>query len=109
VASTLEILINKWYEQLNVTSWQVQKMKTKWGSCNIEGGRILLNLELAKTPILCLEYIIFHELLRFKERQHNDRFKALLDTQMPDWRSRRDLLNRMPLGKENWEQREQIT
>ena len=101
-------LIHKWSEQVDVTtsSWQVQKMKTKWGSCNIEEGRILLNLELAKKPLPCLEYIIVHELLHFKERQHNDRFKALLDTHMPDWRSRRDLLNRMPLGQENWKQRE---
>ncbi|HCH26245.1 MULTISPECIES: M48 family metallopeptidase [Psychrobacter] len=104
-------LITQWSEKFNVTvtSWQVQKMKTKWGSCNIEEGRILLNLELAKKPVPCLEYIIVHELLHFKERQHNDRFKALLDTQMPDWRSRRDLLNRMPLGQENWKQREQLT
>ena len=101
-------LIHKWSEQLDVTTsnWQVQKMKTKWGSCNIEEGRILLNLELAKKPLPCLEYIIVHELLHFKERQHNDRFKALLDTHMPDWRSRRDLLNRMPLGQEDWKQRE---
>ena len=101
-------LIHKWSEQIDVTAsgWQVQKMKTKWGSCNIEEGRILLNLELAKKPLLCLEYIIVHELLHFKERQHNDRFKALLDTHMPDWRSRRDLLNRMPLGQENWKQQE---
>lgn len=101
-------LINKWSEQIDVTAsgWQVQKMKTKWGSCNIEEGRILLNLELAKKPLPCLEYIIVHELLHFRERQHNDRFKALLDTHMPDWRSRRDLLNRMPLGQEDWKQRE---
>lgn len=101
-------LIHKWSEQIDVTAsgWQVQKMKTKWGSCNIEEGRILLNLELAKKPLPCLEYIIVHELLHFKERQHNDRFKALLDTHMPDWRSRLDLLNRMPLGQENWKQRE---
>ena len=101
-------LIHKWSEQIDVTAsgWQVQKMKTKWGSCNIEEGRILLNLELAKKPLPCLEYIIVHELLHFRERQHNDRFKALLDTHMPDWRSRRDLLNRMPLGQEDWKQRE---
>ena len=101
-------LIHKWSEQLDVTTsnWQVQKMKTKWGSCNIEEGRILLNLELAKKPLPCLEYIIVHELLHFKERQHSDRFKALLDTQIPDWRSRRDLLNRMPVGQEDWKQQE---
>jgi hypothetical protein len=77
-------------------------MKTKWGSCNIESGNIRLNLDLAKKPLPCLEYIILHELLHFKERQHNDRFKALLDIYMPDWRSRRDLLNQMPLNQENW-------
>ena len=97
-------LIDKWSKKTGVTisDWQIQKMKTKWGSCNIEEGNIRLNLDLAKKPLLCLEYIILHELLHFKERQHNDRFKALLDKHMPDWRSRRDLLNQMPLNQENW-------
>ena len=97
-------LIDKWSKKTGVTisDWQIQKMKTKWGSCNIEEGNIRLNLDLAKKPLPCLEYIILHELLHFKERQHNDRFKALLDIHMPDWRSRRDLLNQMPLNQENW-------
>lgn len=97
-------LIDKWSKQTGVaiSSWQVQKMKTKWGSCNIEEGNIRLNLDLAKKPLPCLEYIVLHELLHFKERQHNDRFKALLDAYMPDWRSRRNLLNQMPLGQESW-------
>ena len=97
-------LIDKWSKKTGVTisDWQIRKMKTKWGSCNIEEGNIRLNLDLAKKPLPCLEYIILHELLHFKERQHNDRFKALLDIHMPDWRSRRDLLNQMPLNQENW-------
>lgn len=101
-------LIDKWSKKTGVTisDWQIQKMKTKWGSCNIEEGNIRLNLDLAKKPLPCLEYIILHELLHFKERQHNDRFKALLDTYMPDWRSRRDLLNQMPLSQENWKHQE---
>lgn len=101
-------LIDKWSKKTAVTlsDWQIQKMKTKWGSCNIEERNIRLNLDLAKKPLPCLEYIILHELLHFKERQHNDRFKALLDTHMPDWRSRRDLLNQMPLGQENWKHQE---
>lgn len=101
-------LIDKWSKQTGVTicSWQIQKMKTKWGSCNIEEGNIRLNLDLAKKPLPCLEYIILHELLHLKERQHNDRFKALLDIYMPDWRSKRDLLNQMPLSQENWRHQE---
>lgn len=97
-------IVQKWSQVTNIKceSWHIQKMKTKWGSCNVEEKRILLNLELAKKPLPCLEYIILHELLHFKERQHNDRFKALLDKCMPDWRSRRDLLNQMPLKQERW-------
>ena len=76
------------------------------GNCNIEEGRISLNLELAKKYLPCLEYIIVHELLHSKQRQHSDRFKALLGTHIPDWRSRRDLLNRMSIGQEDWKQRE---
>ena len=97
-------IVQKWSQVTNIkcNAWHIQKMKTKWGSCNVEERRILLNLELAKKPLPCLEYIILHELLHFKERQHNDRFKALLDTYMPDWRSRRDLLNQMPLKQERW-------
>lgn len=102
--SKIPDIVQKWSQVTNIgcDSWHIQKMKTKWGSCNIEEKRILLNLELAKKPLPCLEYIILHELLHFKERQHNDRFKALLDTYMPDWRSRRDLLNQMPLKQERW-------
>lgn len=102
--SKIPDIVQKWSQVTNIScdSWHIQKMKTKWGSCNIEEKRILLNLELAKKPLPCLEYIVLHELLHFKERQHNDRFKALLDTYMPDWRSRRDLLNQMPLKQERW-------
>ena len=102
--SKIPDIVQKWSQVTNIgcDSWHIQKMKTKWGSCNIEEKRILLNLELAKKPLPCLEYIILHELLHFKERQHNDRFKALLDKYMPDWRSRRDLLNQMPLKQERW-------
>ncbi|WP_230657526.1 M48 family metallopeptidase [Psychrobacter sp. I-STPA10] len=97
-------ILQKWAQITGTDcgSWHIQKMKTKWGSCNIEEKRILLNLELAKKPLPCLEYIIVHELIHFKERQHNDRFKALLDSYMPDWRARRELLKQMPLKQESW-------
>ena len=77
-------------------------MKTKWGSCNIEAGRIWLNLELAKKPVQCLEYIIVHEMLHLLERHHNDRFIELMDRFMPQWKLYRDELNRSPLCHETW-------
>lgn len=97
-------LIEKWQAVTgeNVQSWGVKKMKTKWGSCNIAAGRIWLNLELAKKPKECLEYIIVHELVHLHERNHNDKFRAHLNRTMPQWKSYRDILNSEPLGYEDW-------
>ncbi|WP_008318198.1 M48 family metallopeptidase [Leptolyngbya sp. PCC 6406] len=86
-----------------VSAWGVKKMKTKWGSCNSQQRRIWLNLELAKKPPECLEYVMVHELVHLLERHHNDRFKALMDEFLPPWRIRRDLLAYAPLGHETWE------
>ncbi len=72
-------------------------MKTRWGSCNIEDRRILLNLQLVKKPIVCLEYVILHELTHLLERNHTNRFKALISKFMPNWIEARQLLNEMPL------------
>jgi len=77
-------------------------MKTKWGACNIEARRIWLNLELAKKPIQCLEYIVVHELAHLIERNHNDRFTAILDRHLPQWRLYRQELNAASLAHERW-------
>jgi predicted metal-dependent hydrolase len=84
------------------SSWGVQRMKTKWGSCHIHKRHILLNLELAKKPIECLEYVLVHELVHFIERHHNDRFKAYMDQFLPQWRLYRDTLQRELLSSERW-------
>lgn len=90
-------LIRHWETRIGVSckGWGIKKMRTKWGSCTIEKRKILLNLELAKKSIPCLEYVIVHELLHFLERNHNDRFKAFLDTFMPNWRSTKRALNNL--------------
>ncbi|WP_305909646.1 SprT family zinc-dependent metalloprotease [Methylomarinum sp. Ch1-1] len=100
----IENLLEYWQEEIGVVAsrWGVKKMKTKWGSCNTEAKRIWLNLELAKKPPECLEYILVHELIHLLERKHNERFKAYMDKFLPDWRERRDLLNSMPLGHNHW-------
>ena len=73
--------------------WRVKNMKTKWGTCNIRARRIWLNLQLAKYPPACLEYIIIHELTHLWERYHNAHFKSLMDEFCPDWRERKKLVN----------------
>jgi predicted metal-dependent hydrolase len=99
------LLITNWEAILGVrvSEWGVKQMKTKWGTCNIEASRIWLNLELAKKPIGCLEYIIVHELVHLIERHHNDRFTALMDKHLPSWRFAREVLNREPLAHETWD------
>ena len=97
-------MIEAWEETLGVTvdDWGVRRMKTRWGSCNVEARRIWLNLELAKKPIRCLEYIVVHEMMHLLERNHTDRFRDLMDRFMPQWRYHRDLLNQAPLSHETW-------
>jgi len=97
-------LLSKWQDTISVEAefWGVKKMKTKWGSCNIGAKRIWLNLELAKKPQECLEYILVHELIHLLERNHNDRFKGHMNQFMPNWRIYRDMLNSSPLGYEAW-------
>ena len=97
-------LLEKWQPVLGVQArhWGVKKMKTKWGSCNTVAKRLWINLELAKKPTMCLEYIVVHELVHLIERSHSDRFTALMDGFLPNWRSCRETLNAGVLGHEVW-------
>jgi predicted metal-dependent hydrolase len=98
-------LIAKWEPIIgvNVADWGIKKMKTRWGTCTIEAMRIWLNLELAKKPTSCLEYILVHEMVHLLERHHNDRFRDYMDSFMPQWCLYRDELNRSMLGHEEWD------
>jgi predicted metal-dependent hydrolase len=97
-------LIEKWQNRIGVKvyDWQVKQMKTKWGTCNIEKRRIWLNLELAKKPMSCLEYIVVHEMIHLLERHHNDRFLALMERFMPQWKFYKEELNRFPVSHGEW-------
>lgn len=96
--------LEKWQTALKVkvSGYQIRKMRTRWGTCNENSGRILLNLELARKPPRCIEYIVAHEVMHLVERNHNDRFRALLDRHFPDWRQIRAELSQMPLSHQAW-------
>ena len=100
----LPALLAKWAPRVGVTvaDVRIRKMKTLWGSCNIEARRIWLNLELVKKPASCLEYVLVHEMVHLIERRHNARFRELMDRFMPQWRMHRDELNRAPLAHADW-------
>jgi hypothetical protein len=97
-------MIAKWEERINVkvSEFGIKKMKTRWGTCNVKAKRIWLNLELAKKPKPCLEYIVVHEMIHLLERHHNERFIAYLDKYMPQWRAYKEELNRFPVSHTNW-------
>jgi len=104
LAALVPPLLDKWQPVLGVqvADWAIKKMKTRWGSCNAAARRIWLNLELAKKPVQCLEYIVVHELVHLLERYHNDKFIAMMNMFLPQWRSRRSELNAAPLGHAKW-------
>jgi predicted metal-dependent hydrolase len=101
---TAPTLVARWASVMGVSvdRFYVQQMKTKWGSCNPRARAIRLNTELAKKPRHCLEYILVHEMAHILVRHHNDRFIALMDKFMPQWRHYREELNRWPLGHKTW-------
>ena len=100
----LPALVAKWEPRVGVTvnDVRIRRMKTRWGSCNADAGRIWLNLELARKAATCLEYILVHEMVHFLERRHGERFRELMDGLMPQWRLHREELNRAPLAHEDW-------
>ncbi len=81
-------------ERIPAATIRIQQLVKRWGSCT-RSGQIILNVELAKAPRDCIDYVILHELCHLKEHHHGPRFWRLMDRLMPDWRERRSLLNRM--------------
>lgn len=92
-------LVRKWELRLgvSVSGYFLQRMKTKWGSCNAAAGNIRLNTELVKKPKDLLEYVVVHEMVHLLEPTHGERFVALLDQHYPTWREARQELNDLPL------------
>ena len=97
-------LIRKWERVMGVSveTFFIQRMKTKWGSCNPAKATIRLNTDLAKKPRECLEYIVVHEMVHLLEPTHNARFVDLMDRLMPQWRFYRQRLNQLPMRHEAW-------
>jgi predicted metal-dependent hydrolase len=97
-------LIKKWESKLrvSVSGYFLQRMKTRWGSCNHKVGHIRLNTELAKKPKDLLEYVIVHEMAHLIEPSHSERFIAILEAHYPTWREARSELNALPLTADVW-------
>jgi predicted metal-dependent hydrolase len=105
IRAALPPLLARWAGIMGVSPPRVfvQRMKTKWGSCNPHAGTIRLNTELARKPPECLEYLVVHEMAHLAERTHSPRFIALMDQLLPAWQSVRQTLNRLPVRHEEWQ------
>jgi predicted metal-dependent hydrolase len=97
-------LITKWQKKMGVEVkfWGIKQMKTRWGTCNHKRARVLINLELAKKPIACVEYVVVHELLHLIEKKHSDKFVALMAKYIPKWKGIKEELNSFILSYEEW-------
>jgi predicted metal-dependent hydrolase len=102
---TVPQMVKNWENILGVevAALGIKRMKTRWGTCNIEARRVWVNLELAKKSERCLEFIVVHEMMHLLERHHNEHFVELMNHFMPAWRQYREELNHAPLAHEEWE------
>lgn len=98
-------LLTKWQPQLGVRAQRifVQRMRTRWGSCNPQARTIRLNTDLAKKPLDCLEYILVHELIHIFVPTHGQGFVDLMNRYLPGWPHHRERLNRLPVRHEDWD------
>jgi len=97
-------LVKKWEQKVGVKVKEVKikKMKTKWGTCNNKDKRIWLNLELAKKPFHCIDYVFVHELIHLIVKKHSEKFLELLQSVYPKWQQRKDELNQGILSYFEW-------
>jgi len=72
---------------------QIRTMKARWGSCATDKQLILLNSELIKAPKMCIDYVVLHELIHFKYRNHDNDFYDFMTSLMPDWKQRKEILD----------------
>lgn len=99
IKRVLKIVSKKCEENtgLKANEYRVKNMKTRWGTCNVDKKRIWINLQLVKKPMECLEYVLTHELVHLVEKNHTNRFHALVAEYYPNWKEARKLLAQMPL------------
>lgn len=95
LSKQIEALLPKWegITGLKAHEWHIKYMKTRWGTCNPSAKRIWLSLQLVQHPVICIEYVILHELTHFKVHNHGKDFKAEMDKFMPGWREVKKELN----------------
>jgi len=72
----------------------IRKMKTLWGSCTKAKNKITFNEYLLKADLRCIQYVVLHEMTHLLYPYHNNDFYNFLTVQMPDWKERKECLDK---------------
>lgn len=83
---------------IKIPQIEIRQMKTSWGSCIPSKNKLTFNLKLIKTPICCIEYVVLHELIHFRHKNHSTNFCKFITIFMPDWKKRKKLLDEEFIG-----------
>ena len=78
---------------IKVPKIEIRQMKTRWGSCIPACNKVIFNLNLIKTPMCCIEYVVLHELSHFKHMDHSRLFWAEVGKHYPYYKQARKELN----------------
>lgn len=92
VAKSVYSLFRKY--NVEMPQIRIREMKTRWGSCLPKKGIITLNARLLEAPLNCIEYVVLHEFCHFIQPNHSKRFYDLVAMFMPDWRERKQALEK---------------
>jgi len=79
---------------IKIPKMEIRQMKSRWGSCIPLKNKVIFNLNLIKTPMCCIEYVVLHELSHFKYQNHSKNFYNFISISMPDWKERKKILNK---------------
>ena len=95
--AVLTELVDRWTQRLGTpeVTWSIRLMRSEWGSCMARKRRVVFNLDLARVPMECVEYVVVHELTHLNVQNHGPQFKALMTERMPEWKELRKRLKEM--------------
>lgn len=104
-----KLLINKVIDYSNqmgvmATSVKINGAKTRWGSCSTKNG-INFSWRLVMADDYVIDYVVVHELAHIREHNHSERFWRVVESALPDYKSRQKKLKELQkkLANEDWD------
>ena len=92
-AEQLPPLVRLWAQRMGVqpAGITITAARTRFGSCSGK-NRLSFSLYLMAYPPDAIEYVVVHELAHIRHHDHSHAFYREVETYLPDWKRRRDLL-----------------